>query len=551
MRFLCKKCKISTKEITDSYKTILKQLKEAKIISSDNDNTINRARVDERVNSQFIIASDSETSLTKLKQATVGEDLFMNGVADDSDYDLQVDMGNIGNILFDSFIAPIETVFYKLPTSYAGSASKGSTNGDTNASEKEKLMELLQNSLTQSWSINTSVITNGWSHPTGTTQNNTTQKPTTANKKTSDTKIDDPALQSFVQKNALAQKATTQQAWIEGNICREGVSAWPSAPTDEEKETNAKDVDTYLATIQNQIDTYDNLYPEDKNIPNIANNPALSGMTTDQANQFVEQYISDLFNTGSTNSCLKSCDSLPVADRVVCQIQCLCFTMSRPNNPDARVKSMNDMLKLRFCMIPAKSMAIPRGRDIYSLDTILTRIQANMDNVINGGEMVKFQKTKEFLENPIADFSFAKLFSFQINLNMKPIFNNKSAMAKKDQKETYLQKLEKANWKEATLGVDPNKYIIVADPTRNKINKECAAELQTCQERYDAQIVLDQLKSRKNIPTETANITITEKKSEMLTIIVDFLRENNKFWEQTEKELQNLNNIVSSLQSKL
>ncbi|HCY21604.1 TPA: hypothetical protein DIC40_07330 [Patescibacteria group bacterium] len=57
--------------------------------------------------------------------------------------------------------------------------------------------------------------------------------------------------------------------------------------------------------------------------------------------------------------------------------------------------------------------------------------------------MVKFQKTKEFLDNPIAEFSFSKLISFQINLNMKPIFNNKSAIAKKDQKETSIQKLEK------------------------------------------------------------------------------------------------------------
>jgi hypothetical protein len=32
-------------------------------------------------------------------------------------------MENIGNLLFESFISPIETVFYKLPTSKKGSSA--------------------------------------------------------------------------------------------------------------------------------------------------------------------------------------------------------------------------------------------------------------------------------------------------------------------------------------------------------------------------------------------------------------------------------------------
>ncbi|HCY21605.1 TPA: hypothetical protein DIC40_07335 [Patescibacteria group bacterium] len=83
-------------------------------------------------------------------------------------------------------------------------------------------------------------------------------------------------------------------------------------------------------------------------------------MTPSQTNQFIEQYIEDLFKVESTESCIKNCSSLPLSERTVCQIQCLCFTMSWPKDPDIRVKSMNEMLKLRFCMVPAKSMAIPK-----------------------------------------------------------------------------------------------------------------------------------------------------------------------------------------------
>jgi hypothetical protein len=62
--------------------------------------------------------------------------------------------------------------------------------------------------------------------------------------------------------------------------------------------------------------------------------------------------------------------------------------------------------------------------------------------------MVKFQKTKEFLDNPIADLKRDKVISFQINVNMKPLFSNKSALAKKDQEKTALEKLEQSAGKE-------------------------------------------------------------------------------------------------------
>ncbi|HCY21606.1 TPA: hypothetical protein DIC40_07340 [Patescibacteria group bacterium] len=89
--------------------------------------------------------------MTKFNEATVGEDLFINGVEDDSDYDLQIDIENIGNLLFESFIAPIETVFYKLPPNKSGSSSNNNVNTST---DKQDLINILQNTLT-SPSINT------------------------------------------------------------------------------------------------------------------------------------------------------------------------------------------------------------------------------------------------------------------------------------------------------------------------------------------------------------------------------------------------------------
>lgn len=550
--FLCKECKVTDQEINNSYKIIITELQKIGVLTTTNDNAITRSKVDNRVNSQFIIASENEISLQKFNEATLWEDLFINGVADDSDYDLQVDMQNIWDLLFESFIAPIETVFYKLPPNYAWWNTSNNW-WNTNTNERQELINLLQNTLTPSWTINEWVITNWWSQPTQTNSSNPSNiNSSNTNQPTNDTTITDTSLQDFVEKNTLSQKATTQLAWIQWNICVEWINAWPISTTPEKEEIIDPIVlEEYLSEIQEQVDNYNNIYPEDQIIPNIKDNPAFDDMNPEQTNQFIKEYINDLFNVESTESCLKDCDSLPVSERLICQIQCLCFTMSRPNDPDIRVKSMNEMLKLRFCMVPAASMAIPKGKNIYSLDDILTRIQANMDNVVNWWEMVKFQKTKEFLDNPIADFSFSKLISFQINLNMKPIFNNKSEIAKKEQQNTYIQKLEKANGKEQTLWTDTNKYIVVQDTAKNKIYKEYAWSVEEYQKNYNEQKLKEEVNSRKNTATDEENKIIIENKSKNLTIIVDFLSQNLKFREQTEKELNNLNSIIFSLQSKL
>jgi hypothetical protein len=424
------KKEITADDIKNSYINIINILAkstEPKILSNNNYNLVNRTKVNSRLNSQFSIASNSESFLQKFEETTIGEDLFINGVADDADYDLQIDMQNIWDLLFESFIAPIETVFYKLPQNYAGGWWSSNNKGNNSSSDKESLIALLQNTLNPSWSsTNTGIITNWWAQPS-TTNNQTTTNQTsnneTTNNTTEDTTINDDWLTNFVQKNSLNQKATTQLAGIQGDVCREGVEWGPIAsPEDQEEEIDEERIEEYLDTVQDQITSYDNIYPEYENIPNITNNPVFQWMTETETNQFIQEYIGDLSNVESTESCLNNCKSLPASERVVCQIQCLCFTMVWPNDPDPRVKSMNEMLKLRFCMVPAASMAIPKGKNIYSLDDILTRILANFDDVVNGWEMLKFQKTKEFLDNPIADFSFLKAFFFSDKYQHKTNF---------------------------------------------------------------------------------------------------------------------------------
>lgn len=551
--------KPTPEQIKNSYLNIFPELKRIWVLTDTNDNILNRQRVNNWINSQFILAADNDTFLKEFNQSSLGEDLFMNWVADDSDYDLQIDIQNIWDLLFESFIAPVETVFYKMPSNYKwywwNTSKNGSNWTPNNSIDKETLTNLIQNSINQQAPINTWIITNWWSKPWVITNNNTSNN--SSKNLSTKTNINDTSLENFMQKSNLSQQNTSNNKNSQWNICIQWVEEWTNTPIEAIDTTTQAEIEDYLASIQDQISWYNNnssIYPE---TPNISDNPIFDSMTPSQTNQFIENYIEELSDIASRESCINSCSSLPVAERTICQIQCLCFSMVWPDDPDIRVKSMNEMLKLRFCTVPAKSTSIPRWKNIYSLDDILNRIYWNMYNLINNWEMVKYQKTKEYLDNPIADLKFDKIVSFQMNINMKPIFNNKSDMAKKDQKETYTQKLEKATGKEQNLWSNYNKYLVIQDIAKSKAYKSYAPDLETYQENYQKE--KDKLEKdinyRLNKPaatTSTVNISniTNDEKSKSLTTIADFLSQNLNFREQTAKEIDNLNNIIYSLQSR-
>ena len=67
------------------------------------------------VNNSFSLLEQNTKDMQTFNQDNYGEDMFINGSTDDSNYDLIIDIDRIGNLLFNSFKAPTETLFYKFP----------------------------------------------------------------------------------------------------------------------------------------------------------------------------------------------------------------------------------------------------------------------------------------------------------------------------------------------------------------------------------------------------------------------------------------------------
>lgn len=552
-------CEIPSKVIKDSYIKIIKELFSGNILNTSNDyNSSNKKFAEIRVNNQFQVTSSNQKSLQALNEAALWEDYFMNWVADDWDYDLQLDIQNIGDVLFESFIAPVETVFYKLPPNYAW---WGSLQGwwDNNSAQKQELLTLLQNLLNPSGSTNTWVITNWWGEQWATetenqqqnTNNQAINNQTTNNNETDIFETTDAALDDFVKQNNLTQKTTNQLQSIQWDICREWITAQiPPKQEEQEEIIDQELLEEYLEDFQTQVDTINNIYPENEFIPNVLSDIANNTTTWNKTgvnNQIIQEYVDSFFDDESAENCFNGCSTLPLDEKIICQIQCTCRTFSRSNDPDPRLKSINEMLKLRFCMVPVQNMRVSKGKDIYSFDDILTRIQSIMHNMINWWSMVKFQKTKEFLENPIADFKFSKVLSFQLNINFKPIFSNESKLAKADKKQVGIKNLDKSN-NSAAGKIDRNKYVIIADPIRNNVYKWYAWSMEEYEQKIEKQ--RQQLESALSTKNNETNI-INNEKWVILDKIDNFLNENYKFRSEIEENLNNINSIVSSLQQKL
>ncbi|HCB52036.1 TPA: hypothetical protein DEP21_05760 [Patescibacteria group bacterium] len=54
--------------------------------------------------------------------------------------------------------------------------------------------------------------------------------------------------------------------------------------------------------------------------------------------------------------------------------------------------------------------------------------------------MVKYYRTKEYLENPIGNIKRTKIFSFNIDFTTKPLFSNTPTKAEKDKAKAYVRK---------------------------------------------------------------------------------------------------------------
>jgi len=515
-----------------------------------------RICIKQRVGKQYYTVEKNYTDLGSFKEQNYGEDIFTNGSTDDSSYDILIDIKNIGNLLFSSFISPTETLFYKLPT------SKSTSINNTLAS----IVNIL-NGNTWSQVMNTFGTTSNTSNSTtNTSTNSSSSTASTSNGTTSSTNwwttnsssTTDSAVDTFI-KNTNTSSSTTSTTtntvgvlWVaKGNICLPSIS-------DTSTNTVTKEADPDVVTIQKYLDDIDaatkqttptNDYtPTTLPIPTDIGNASAEDVAS--MNQLIEDKINGIFDPESTKTCTAKCTIGTLSEQTMCKIECLCFSIEYPKQGTIGLDGLDGQLKVRFCTVPVQQNRVSKGKDIYGRDDSLSRMQAVFENLLNGWEMVKYERPKEYLDSPLWAIQWAKYISFEVKIYIKSLFSTLQNSSKKIETKNSTQKTE-----ERTLGIssdpatDTNRNILANNLAAQKAKKQMSDSYEQTQ----ANIATEQAKIEAMKPQNNSTLALQNSKNKKSIIFNEqmgqFLQQNSNFRFYVTEQINNFNGLSSSLKS--
>lgn len=477
-----------------------------------------------------------------LAQDNVGEDLFRNGNADDSAFDLMVDINDIGNIFFSSFKQAPEVLFYRLPKAVVWWSHNGWTPGSGSP---------IGNGGGTGWSLDTTWGEDTWVRGIGVPPSPaplwSTPATSSADALISPATVSQDAdVQQFLTTNNPSTFVQPGYGFLVGNACAD-VAKLPSSQAAVQEAT--QDPQTYMSWLIDFIADVDtdtivqavllSWFTKDLDTINTPN------PTATLANDYAEIAFGGWSigagscesacvpltwadavqcQLGCAKSCIQTCDSLPLDDKILCVTDCSCKMISGPKW--AEWKSIEDMFSVKFCKEPVKQVSTPAKKNVSNIEGILTAIADVLQWLKSSGNTIKEKKTKEFLDLWIS-LNLADLLDFKIFFAFKPIFAQKSSAA-----EQRKQTIEAARLAQATLGMasnpaseNYNKYVIVSDIAKNKAELQPVWDPNNSAALFDANQQLASLHNPVELYQQQKNALLSED-------IITFLKSHITFWDQ-------------------
>lgn len=250
-----------------------------------------------------------------------------------------------------------------------------------------------------------------------------------------------------------------------------------------------------------------------------------------------------------------ACASQATTDNLLCVSDCTCFLIAWPNG--VGWQKMEDMFRIKFCKVPVQSKSVSPGKTVYSIQGIFQEIADVLAWLKDSGEMVKYSKTKEFLDGNIK-ITFADNFAFKIIIWFKPVFPKVSTTTKIQQQTQANIDLSLAVLDmnvSAPLADDYNKYIVVASPILTQAGKEpiiTFADLNTSIAKLQA--ASEKAKEAK-ISTESIDGAITNyaQNNKILFVqnVLEFLKDNQYFLNNLSDALIDMRKMSLELKTRI
>jgi len=547
-------------------------------------------------------------ALSTLNQNNFWSDLFRNGTLDDSSFDLLYDINQIGKILFENFKDSPEVLFYRLPQTTSSSTQNGSDLSSLSDQGSYVLWGGWWSSVGTgaTWSSSAWATSSSWSADTYIT--NITSSSSVGQWSSSDTNedsslpSDDKDINAFIEKtNGSVVSTPATDALVFWNQCL----VWDtSSPIDEwgittPTMTSAAYVSGIVAFVSGAnfndvVDTYLlTIFKKNNPLPPWWSTSA-SGYGTAIANTYAEKMLGD----GAPWSCEYTCKDLPLGEQALCQLKCaksciqtctdtaklsasackdstvlqkasctnqiltetaLCTsdcTCSMVSGPGgAWREGVEDMFRIKFCKVPVQKTSPKNWGKAFSIQAIFQEISDVLQWLRDSGQMVKFTKTKEFLDTNIK-IKLADNLAFKLQIGFKSVFSRKSTT-------TTVKEQQQAN-AYLNLGIldinttapeadNYNKYIVISDPVKN------AASMQPASSLADLNQNIEDLSANVNSTTKLSDEAIdsmTKTYVQWANVVfiqnmVTFLKDNQLFLDDLSKALLNMNEMSLELKAKI
>lgn len=537
-------------------------------------------RCENTVRELYTSAMLTNRSVSLLTEGTFGENIFQNGSLQDSDYDLMIDIYNIGRLMFQWYTSPVELVYYQMPT--VGQWWAG-TQGASDPSQPWSYIP-------PSWSPTQSPTQSPTAWPTGQPSEDETfvtvwgvlvpklpEDTQGVGWSTNNPSTIDPLDESFIETTNISPispiaVATSPDVIIGSNMCivtnQDPIAAADVVTETISFEEYTETLEEYYTTLQEHL-IIDSLLADSEVsfTPSITNDPTTTDpwvvntykQEMEQLEQEVVSMISSVFDVTkdpedpAINSCIADCQWLPPVDLAVCTAKCLCGETGSPAQSINGFEIIQkDAFKIRFCQVPASSTPIQKGRTIYSIEEIFQEMRTIFVSLRDSGELFKHVRTKEFLDSSIKKNKFGQMFAFNIKFSIKGTQDHTPANQYKEELSTANQKLEATLLNQANSMApltERNKYVMTANPAAIIAAQASDGSLADYQVRIEA--IQTSLQDAQITMSENLKKLTMEQKSLIVNdAVLWFFQSNFAFRDSAIQSFTEFNGIAENMKTK-
>ncbi len=496
-------------------------------------------------------------TISSLTYDNFWSDLFWNGTLDDSDFDLLYDINQVGKLLFDEFKESPEILFYRLPEV----SSVDTWWGDLDILDDQSSYQVGAGgwSYAQTSGIPSSLQINTDSSDIGAGDDEYFSSVWRQNISS----FEDKEIEHFIQQTNTPDEANLlsfSSALVFGNQCLDDqLSGWviylEEKPELVDAEVYMKAINRFIATPN--IDALVNQWLLDDFYEDVLTPPGGNSFDSGYASMVANSYAEQTFGQAAEGTCEYACNNLPLDKQAQCELDCAtsciqscttytnmqekalcisdctCFLISWPHGKGW--EKVEDMFRIKFCKVPVQDVSINRGgKKVFSIQAIFQEIHDVLKWLKDSGQMVKFSKTKEFLDGNIS-INFADNFAFKLQVGFKPVFEQQSDTVKKKTQEQILEDFNQSIINLNTTNPeadDYNKYVVIADPAITEAYMEYAwslsdinANIETSTTAYAAATTSIATTLFASLEKQYANDTTLV----FVDTMIDFLKNNQQF----------------------